>query len=49
MKNILNRNVAELARWIIVFCLGICFFDREILVCGLFSERFLMSMPRHII
>ena len=49
MKNILNRNEAELARWIIAFCLGICFFDREILVCGLFSEGFLMSMPRNLI
>ena len=34
MKNILNRNVAELAHWIIVFStqkLGICFFDKEVL------------------
>ena len=52
MKNVLNRNVAELAHWIIVFStqkLGICFFDKEILVWGLFSEGFLMPMLRHLI
>ena len=52
MKNILNRNVPELARWIRVFStqkLGIYFFDKEILVWGLFSEGFLMPMLRHLI
>ena len=51
MKNILNRNVVELARWIIVFSrqkLGICFFKKEILVWGLLSEEFLMPMLRHL-
>ena len=52
MKNILNRNVAELARWIIVFLtqkLGICFFVEEILVCDLFSLGFLIPMLHHLI
>ena len=48
MKNILNWNVAELARWIIVFS-GISFFDKEILVWGIFSKGFLMRMLRHLI
>ena len=43
MKNIINQNVAELARWIIVIKRqksGICFFDKEILVWDLFSPGF---------
>ena len=52
MKNILYRNVAELAHWIIVFQtqkLGICFFDKEILVWDLFSAGFLIPLLRYLI
>ena len=52
MKNIHNQNMAELTHCIRVFLrqeLGICFFDKKILVWHLFSLGFLMPKLHHLI